>query len=123
MSCKTCKHWNGTRASTQGDCGYIIDREFSLEGITDRFGNPCTLPFDPHDARYYLSTSSIHELLFKYAVDPAFRVTLMDGVDIEVVEEEVLWMDDQEVELIKIKKIPYFKTDKDFHCEAYKSCE
>ena len=113
--CSTCKHWDGNKYSQWADCQQVI---FTMDAMNhqDRFGNKCEAPFDPHDIRYYLSSSDIFESL-KYICH------MMDSnqinMRVDVVEEYVLTMDDQGTETVKKVLMPYFQTDKHFECERY----
>jgi hypothetical protein len=86
-----------------------------LYSLKDRFGNPCIAPFDPHDLRYYLSTSPIHKEFknFQCIGD------LGNGHRVEVKNEKVLWMDDHGLETIRKMKIPYYQTKRDSECELF----
>ena len=104
--CKNCKRWNGTSASTLGDCQHVIFTLLPMD-YEDRFDDKCTAPFDPHSLRYYLSTSGIHEAL--------------NNINAEYRSEDVLWMEDNGVEVVKRKKLPYLQTHKDYTCERYRA--
>jgi hypothetical protein len=52
--CLTCKHWQGTKYSTWGDCHYVCaDLNPRLLDEKNLFGWNFTLPFDPHDVKYF----------------------------------------------------------------------
>lgn len=116
MDCRNCKHWAGTRHSTWGDCGQWI---FTVDAMnhTDRFGNRCMPPLDPHDLQYYTSNSNIHGVMnfIEYLILDGF------GVRLRKVERDVLWMDDHGVQTKQRKKIPFVQTRKDMTCERHEA--
>jgi hypothetical protein len=52
--CESCRHWQGTKCSEWGDCHYIIAviAPWVLEW-KNLFGFHLTVPFDPHDVKYF----------------------------------------------------------------------
>ena len=114
MSCKGCRHWNGTAHSAWGDCGCVLFTVCDLKH-EDRYGDPVTPPLDPHDLRYFLSTSGLHRLL-----NHGHKLLLDDGVRFDVAKEDVMWMDDKGVESVKRMKVPYLQTREDYNCYEFK---
>lgn len=52
--CLTCKHWQGTKYSKWGDCHYVCaDMNSDLLNEKNLFGCKLTVPFDPHDIKYF----------------------------------------------------------------------
>jgi hypothetical protein len=82
-----------------------------MRDFEDRYGDECEAPFDPHDLRYYLSTSGIHKEMHREVLTYP-----PNGVDVDLVKENVMWMDDKGDESIKRKHIPYLKTHRDYKC-------
>lgn len=116
--CQSCKHWQGNASSRFGRCQRVLFEIANLEGVEDRFGNPIRPPFDPHDSRYYLSTSKLHTIM-KDLVRSKYQ--LPADVWCEVVTEEVLDMDDLQIESVKTKKIPYLCTHFSGGCKQYEN--
>lgn len=53
-SCLNCKRWCGTKYSKWGRCQWVIGDLLSwVFKYTSVFGNKLTLPFDPHDVKYF----------------------------------------------------------------------
>ena len=108
--CENCKHWNGTRASTWGDCQHVIFDMIPMK-YEDRFGDECKAPLDPHDLQYYLSTSGMHMQL-KY-------LPMCHGIRHQKRRENVMWMDDSGEQTVKAKDIMYTQTHREFVCGRY----
>lgn len=111
--CKNCKRWNGTCASSWGDCQHVIFDILPMN-FEDRFGNKCEAPLDPHDLQYYLSDSGIHKEMYRAELN-----RLPHGVRREDRKEMVFWMDDHGEQTVKTKLMTYLQTHKDFVCERY----
>ena len=113
--CRQCKHWQGNRLSLWGDCNYVIFDILPMD-YTDRFGEQCMAPFDPHDRQYYLTDSGMHKAMKHPMLD-----RLPHGVRKQTANEIVYWMDDHGEQTVKTKKLTYLQTHKFFQCERY--CE
>jgi hypothetical protein len=52
--CLNCKHWQGNSQSKYGDCHYILGEIAPHVKLNvSLFGWNLTLPFDPHDVKYF----------------------------------------------------------------------
>jgi hypothetical protein len=109
LECKGCRHWGGTRVSEWGDCQHVIFDLLPMK-YEDRFGDVCEAPFDPHDLRYYLSTSGIHKEIEQ---GTAINYSV---VKLDYRKERVMWMDDKGEESIKFKNLRYLQTNKHYRC-------
>jgi len=83
---------------------------------TDRFGDKCEAPLDPHDLQYYLSDSGIHNDMKDIPLS-----SLHAKVKVDRRQEITFWMDDHGEQTVKTKKLTYMQTHKQFKCERY--CE
>ena len=119
-SCRTCKHWQGNPSGKYGRCQRVLFEIANLDGVEDRFGNKIKPPFDPHDGRYYLSSSKIHTIMKDLV---RMKYELPAQVMCMVIKEEVLDMDDQQNEIVKTKKIPYLTTHYGGGCKQYEESD
>lgn len=112
MACKHCKYWQGNRHTKDfADCQrvlFVLTSEDSRG--CDRWGNPPSLPFDPHDVQYHLSTSPLHDTLKTLRENPPL------GVRVRVVREQAWRLDDHGDESYAAVPVTYIQTHKDFDC-------
>lgn len=115
MQCKDCKHWQGTKYSEWGDCYRVVahleplllDCYLTNEyGTVERF---FTVPFDPHDAKYWSGNSS-WKTLYDRISDPHVII-------IEETKNDIIF-DNQNGERIGKLKLKYFQTNKEYECNA-----
>lgn len=111
--CRQCKHWQGNRLSRWGDCYHIIFDILPLD-YTDRYGEKCSAPLDPHDLQYYLSNSGIHKDMHHSMLD-----RLPYGVRKQTPRESIYWMDDHGEQTVTTKKLTYLQTHRHFECERF----
>lgn len=119
MDCKNCKYWQGTKYSEWGDCyrvvaelePYLLDcYQTNEHGTVDKFFE---VPFDPHDAKYWINNSS-----WKKLYKNAYWGPLPPGV--KVIEETVndVIFDSQNGERVGKLKLRYFRTHKEYECNV-----
>ena len=116
MDCRSCKHWSGSKHSKWGDCGHWI---FTVDPMnhTDRFGNRCTPPLDPHDLQYYTSSSEIEN-----SIEFVEHTTQgSENVRVRYVKRDVMWMDDHGVQTKQRRLIPFVQTTGESTCERYEA--
>ena len=110
VQCKNCPHWHG-RSQEWGDCYRIIGQlEPDLFTCKNDFGYPFTIPFDPHDAKY-----------FKYSMDfdklykPKHMPLNSGFIEVHEVKEKDILYSENGSERLGVHKLYYFKTHKDYN--------
>ena len=118
MKCKNCKHWQGTKYSEWGDCYRVVSTlEPELENccLTNEYGTIVgrfTLPFDPHDAKYW-TFNPFWSRLYD-------AIGLVDGVRaIEETKDDIIF-DHQNGERVGKLTLKFFQTHKEYECESHK---
>jgi hypothetical protein len=129
MMCKECKHWQGTKYSEWGDCHRVVAQlqpllldcyQTNEYGTIERF---FTVPFDPHDAKYWSGSSSWRKLYNEIPnLDPWVSPLrsdwkLPEGVRVIVETKDDIIFDNQNGERIGKLKVKYFQTNKNYDCE------
>jgi hypothetical protein len=117
MKCKDCKHWQGSKYSEWGDCNRVVAHLEPLlldcfltneYGTVERF---FTVPFDPHDVKYWFRNVSWLKLYTKI-----LPLDLPSGVRIvEEVKDDIIF-DSQNGERIGKLRLKYFQTNKEYTC-------
>lgn len=79
--CLNCKRWQGTKHSKWGDCHYICaDLDPGILLNVNLFGWNLTVPFDPHDVKYFGG-----KLPLPMKLDKGVRVLLRTEQDIKFI--------------------------------------
>lgn len=87
-----------------------------MSGVTDRQGNPFPVSFDPHDTRYYHTSSPLHKILKNIKNAPNY---LPEHVKLEDRRERVRTQDDHGDESVVTLRVPYLTTFKEGKCDLY----
>ena len=125
IRCSNCKHWQGNKLMHDGDCYRVLATLcWSLFQCADENGNPFSIPFDPHSAKYF-----DHDSAFWGMYRGIKRRHLPIGVTMENVKERDLYfpqvdsidMLDQALAEPKVGSatLKFFKTEYNFKCELH----
>jgi hypothetical protein len=76
-----------------------------VDNIRDRFGFNMSLPFDPHDAKYFIEK-----------IPRPHDCDIGDKVRIRTVKEKDIVFDDDGNERTKTVRLDYYQTHKDYYC-------
>jgi hypothetical protein len=108
MICKKCPRWQGSRYSEWGDCNHVIGKLLKLSTYEHNLSvyYKATLPFDPHDCKYY--EPRLHQDMMK--------VKLPEGVRRDVIRKDDVVFDDFGGERVGKVKVVLIQTHKDYDC-------
>ena len=110
--CKHCQHWQGTKEVLYGDCYKVIGELIpNFFGCINDLGCGFSIPFDPHDVKYY--TNSI---TFKKLYDKLFATEFEGAVIKKVVLTEDLVFDKDRISYLKKVKLLFLQTRKGHSC-------
>jgi hypothetical protein len=121
MKCRDCKYWQGTKYSEWGDCNRVVAHlepllldcyQTNEYGTIERF---FTVPFDPHDAKYWSGNSSWRTLYTEILINPLSTHRLVRVV--EETKDDIIF-DNQNGERIGKLKVKYFQTNTEYECNA-----
>ena len=106
MRCSECPKWTGRRNSKWSDCYYVIGSLLpDVDCIRNRFGFGFRVPFDPHDAKYFLEK-----------IPRPHDCDIPEGVKIVTVKEKDIWFDDDGNERTRNVRLDFYQTHKDHYC-------
>ena len=114
MKCNECRHWQGTKYSTFGDCFRVVmalSPELEtcfLDGVN------FSVPFDPHDVKYWVH----NELWKKMYVHLCKCATPRKGVRaVQETRDDIVY-DQKNGERVGRLKLTYFQTHRDYECKG-----
>ena len=115
--CRNCIHWQGKpKEVLYADCymviGYLVP---NFLDCYDDLGYKFTLPFDPHDAKYFTNSIQFNKLNHKL-----YDLDIDDAIRKDNVIELDLVFDSYGISVLKEVKLLYFKTRKGYCCDYYK---
>jgi len=118
--CKKCIHWQGKpKEVLYADCfmviGYLVPN--FLNCYSD-LGYKLTLPFDPHDKKYYTNSIQFQKLYHKI-----FKLYINDAIRKDIVIKDDLIFDSYgRIKISKVKLL-YFRTHKGYCCNYFENKE
>lgn len=117
--CRNCMHWQGRRNTQFADCYMVIAELIPnfLSCFTD-LGYEFTVPFDPHDVKYYLNS-----LTFKKLYRKLTHLPLSDMFKKDHTKEFDFVFDS--LGRLHLKRIPllFLQTKREYKCEYFKEKE
>jgi len=114
--CKNCLHWQGRGNIKYADCYMVIAELIPnfLSCFTD-CGYEFTVPFDPHEVKYYLNSVTFKQLHSKLQ-----KLKLKEEIRKDKVRTVDYIFDSLGRAYMKTVSLIYLQTRRDYKCSYYK---